>query len=130
MNTYDSGVSKLSIFKDIHAMGPDDEDDLMTLESDCSIDDDSLSLSEIEEDIRAFCFADIKPKSFSEEESAMNTTVESSQESSTSVEDRKSPDEDTLTQSKAYFFKSETQINMKDEICNSNTFEINRRQSI
>jgi len=82
VNSYETGVHKLSIFERIHAMGSDEEeDDETTSDGAYCIDDSSLSFIEMEEDIIAFCDPEVKSPTPCEEESALNTTIGSSQDS-------------------------------------------------
>jgi hypothetical protein len=81
VNSFETGVQKLSIFERIHAMGSVEEEDETTSETASCIDDSSLSFIEMEEDIIAFCDPEVKSPTPCEEESALNTTIGSSQDS-------------------------------------------------
>jgi hypothetical protein len=81
VNSHETGVQKLSIFERIHAMGSVEEEDETTSETASYIDDSSLSFIEMEEDIIAFCDPEVKSPTPCEEESALNTTIGSSQDS-------------------------------------------------
>ena len=85
VNSYETGVSKLSAFRDIHALDdgeeqePADFDGMISIED---VEDDSLSFGEMEEEIIAFCDPDIKsPSEIEEQNHSLNTSIGSSHES-------------------------------------------------
>merc|ERR1711981_160574 len=82
INSHETGVRKLPIFQAIHAIGSEEEEDSTISETTSIAEDDSLSFIEMEEDIIAFCDPDIKSPTACEDNSSLNTSIGSSQESS------------------------------------------------
>lgn len=76
---YETGVSKLAAFTNIHALDDGEEQDPADFECEISIEDvedDSLSFGEMEEEIIAFCDPDIKsPSNIEEQNHSLNTSV-------------------------------------------------------
>merc|ERR1719195_2617801 len=81
VNSYETGVSKLSAFTAIHELDDGEEQDPADFEDASNIEDDSLSFGEMEEEIIAFCDPDIKsPSDIEEQNHSLNTSIGSSQE--------------------------------------------------
>ena len=88
--SYDNDVSKLSAFTDIHALDDGEEQEPADFDSVKSIQDDSLSFIEMEEEIIAFCDPDTKsPSDIDEQNCSLNTSVSSCQESQRSDSGKK-----------------------------------------
>ena len=71
----------MSAFTAIHALDDGEEQDPADFEDASSVEDDSLSFGEMEEEIIAFCDPDIKsPSDIEEQNHSLNTSIGSSQE--------------------------------------------------
>jgi len=82
VNSYETGVRKLSAFTAIHELDDGEEQDPADFEDASNIEDDSLSFGEMEEEIIAFCDPEIKsPSDIEEQNHSLNTSVGSYQES-------------------------------------------------
>jgi hypothetical protein len=82
VNSFETGVSKLSAFTAIHELDDGEEQDPADFEDASNIEDDSLSFGEMEEEIIAFCDPEIKsPSDIEEQNHSLNTSVGSYQES-------------------------------------------------
>ena len=126
VNTYETGVRKLPIFKAIHAAQDfEEEEDSNISETNSYAEDDSLSFIEMEEDIIAFCDPDVKSPTACEENSSLNTTIGSSQES-TSAEVANKLDSDLMGSSSGSCFDIAAQLNLAIE--NDNDLSFNSAQ--
>ena len=71
----------MSVFSDIHKLDDGEEQEPADFEDAISVEDDSLSFGEMEEEIIAFCDPDIKsPSDIEEQNHSLNTSIGSSQE--------------------------------------------------
>ena len=85
VTSYETGVPKLSAFREIHALDDGEEAESADFDGTISIEnveDDSMSFGEMEEEIIAFCDPDIKsPSDIEEQNHSLNTSIGSSHES-------------------------------------------------
>ena len=115
VNTYETGVHKLPIFENIHAQGEEEEEESTTSECASYHEDSSLSFIEMEEDILAFCDPDMKSPTPVVEESELNTTIGSSQESTVSEEIAHKLEGDSMIVGKTACFDIAAQMNQAIE---------------
>jgi len=123
LNTHESGVRKLPIFEQIHNEGAEEDADEEASEVFECADDSELSFIEMEEDIIAFCDPDIKSPTADEEQSALNTTIGSSQEGSVSAEVAQKNDDDLVVVGKAICFDIAAQMNLAIDGDNDLSFD-------
>ena len=82
LETYDSGISKLEVFKNIHELEPASDDESTSFESVSVANDDSLSFIEMEEEIKLYCNSHSKDQnSESDTDDSLNTSIGSSEDS-------------------------------------------------
>ena len=82
LETYDSGLSKLEVFKNIHELEPASDEESTSLETVSVANDDSLSFIEMEEEIKLYCNSPSKNQnSESDTDDSLNTSVSSTEDS-------------------------------------------------
>ena len=121
VNFYETGVSKLPIFKAIHTEDVDEDEESSILDANSYAEDDFLSFIEMEEDIIAFCDPDIKSPTVCRDNSSLNTTIESSQDS-TSRDVANKLDSDLMNSSDDSCFNITAQLQLPVENINDLSF--------
>ena len=81
METFESGLKKLDVFKNIHALEACDDDESTSLESVSVANDDSLSFIEMEEEITLFCKPHTMKKCDNDSNQSLNTSFGSTEDS-------------------------------------------------
>jgi len=126
VNSYETGVSKLSVFSDIHKLDDGEEQEPADFEDASSVEDDSLSFGEMEEEIIAFCDPDIKsPSDIEEQNHSLNTSIGSSQELENAESARKNETTTEIFSGKPVFnIANQMQLKVDQELDSS--FDSNR----
>ena len=111
----------MSVFSDIHKLDDGEEQEPADLEDAISVEDDSLSFGEMEEEIIAFCDPDIKsPSDIEEQNHSLNTSIGSSQE----LENAESARKNETTSKPVFNIANQMQLKVDQELDSS--FDSNR----
>ena len=110
METFESGVKKLDVFKNIHALEACDDDESTSLESVSVANDDSLSFIEMEEEITIFCKPQPMKQCDNDSNQSLNTSIGSFVEDSAAEATRE--DSDTNESSTGSFYDIASQMKL------------------
>ena len=109
METFESGLKKLDVFKNIHALEACDDDESTSLESVSVANDDSLSFIDVEEEITLFCKPQPMKKCENDTNQSLNTSIGSFEDSAAEATRE---DSDTNESSTGSFYNIASQMKL------------------